>query len=120
LHPGEKAPDDKALSRWLKQFTETGSVAKQKSSVGQGTLEEDMEHIRQSCVSSPIKSIARWSLELGIPKTTIPNVTHKRLHLYAYKFQLKHEPISILHTIKQTQPSVTRSTFCLTLIRTGR
>jgi hypothetical protein len=32
LHPGDKAPDDKALNRWLKQFKETGSVAKQKSS----------------------------------------------------------------------------------------
>jgi hypothetical protein len=32
LHPGEKAPDDKALNYWLKQFKETESVAKQKSS----------------------------------------------------------------------------------------
>jgi hypothetical protein len=30
LHPGEKAPD-KALNRWLTQFKETGSVAKEKS-----------------------------------------------------------------------------------------
>jgi hypothetical protein len=27
LHPGEIAPGDKALNRWLKQFKETGSVA---------------------------------------------------------------------------------------------
>jgi hypothetical protein len=32
LHPGEKAPDDKALNRWLKQFKETGSAVKQKYS----------------------------------------------------------------------------------------
>jgi hypothetical protein len=28
LYPGEKAQDDKALNRWLKQFKETGSVVK--------------------------------------------------------------------------------------------
>jgi hypothetical protein len=35
LRPGEKAPDDKALNRWLKQFKEMGSVSKQKSSGNQ-------------------------------------------------------------------------------------
>jgi hypothetical protein len=93
LHPGEKAPDDKALNRWLKQFKETGSAAKQKSSGQPGTLEENVVHIRQSCVRSPKKSITRRSLELWIPRTTIQNVIHKHLHLYAYKIQLKHEII---------------------------
>jgi hypothetical protein len=46
---------------------------------------------RQSCVRSPKKSIAHRSLELGIPKSTIQNVIHKRLRLPAYKIQLKHE-----------------------------
>jgi hypothetical protein len=35
-------------------------------------------------------SIARRNLRLVIPKTTIQNVIHKRLWLYAYKTQLKH------------------------------
>jgi hypothetical protein len=50
-----------------------------------------MECIRQSCVRSHKKSITRRSLELGIPKTTIQNVIHKHLCLYAYNIQLKHE-----------------------------
>jgi hypothetical protein len=50
LHPGEKAPDDKALNRWLKQFKETGSVAKQKSSGRRRTSEENAERIRRSCL----------------------------------------------------------------------
>jgi hypothetical protein len=90
LHPGEKVPDDTALNRWLKQFKETGSVAKQKSSGRSGTYEENVYHIRQSCVRSPKRSLAR-RLELGIPKTMIQNVIHKRLCLYAYKIRLKHE-----------------------------
>lgn len=28
LHPGKKAPHDNALNRWMKQFKETGSIAK--------------------------------------------------------------------------------------------
>jgi hypothetical protein len=57
-HPGEKAPDDKALNSWLKEFKETGIVAKQKSSGRPGTSEENVEHIRQSCVRSPEMSFA--------------------------------------------------------------
>jgi hypothetical protein len=83
LHPGEKAPDDK--------LKEAGSVAKQKFSGRPRTSEENVERIRQSCVRSPKKSIARRSLALGIPKTTIQNVLHKRLRLHAYKIQMKHE-----------------------------
>jgi transposase len=96
LHPGEKVPDGKALKRWLKQFKETGSLAKQKSPGRPGTSEENVERIRLSCVRSPKKSIARRSLELGIPKTTIQNVIHKRLRLYAYKTQHipKHTKVS--------------------------
>jgi hypothetical protein len=91
LHPGEKAPDDKALNYWLKEFKGTGSVEKQKSSGGPGIVEENVERIRQSCVRSPKKSIARRILDLGIAKTTTQNVIHKRLCLYAYKIQLKQE-----------------------------
>jgi hypothetical protein len=91
LHPGEKAPHDKDLNRWLKQFKETGSVAKQKPSGRPRTLEENVECIRRSCVRSPKKSIACQSLALGIPKTTIQNVLHRRLRLHAYKIQLEYE-----------------------------
>jgi len=55
------------------------------------TSEEDVERIRQSCIRIPKKSIARRSVALGIPKTTIQNVLHKRLRLHAYKIQLKQE-----------------------------
>jgi hypothetical protein len=61
----------------LKQFKETESVAKQKSSGWARTLEENVECIRQSCVRSPKKPIAHRSLALGIPKTMIQNVLHK-------------------------------------------
>jgi hypothetical protein len=49
------------------------------------------ERCWDASVGDPKKSIARWGLELGIPKTTIQNVIHKCLRLYAYKTQLKHE-----------------------------
>ena len=58
---------------------------------GPRTSEEDVERIRQSYIRSPKKSTARRSITLGIPKTTIQNVLHKRLRLHAYKVQLKQE-----------------------------
>jgi len=74
LHTGEKPPTDKALNRWMNQFKETGTFEKRKSTGRPRTLEEDVERIRQSCIRSPKKSIARRSVTLGIPKTTIQNV----------------------------------------------
>jgi len=91
LHPGEKPPKDKALNWWMNQFKETSTVEKQKSTDRPRTSEEDVEHIRQSCIRSSKKSIARRSVILGIPKTTIQNVLQKRLRPHAYKIQLKQE-----------------------------
>ena len=73
----------------MNQFKETGTVEKQKSTGRPRTMEEDAECIRQSCIRSPKISIARRSVTLGIPKTTIQNVLHKSLRLHAYKIQLK-------------------------------
>ncbi|GBN79053.1 hypothetical protein AVEN_68708-1 [Araneus ventricosus] len=52
----------------MKKFKETGSVAKG-ASVGRPRIsEENVGRIRQPCVRSPKRSIARRSLALGIPK----------------------------------------------------
>lgn len=84
-------PHENNIRRWFKQFEETGSVQKQKSSGRPSVSDEKVELIRQSAIRSPKKSIPRRSLELGIPKTTIHKVLHKRLKLHAYKIQLLQE-----------------------------
>lgn len=84
-------PHPNSIRRWYEQFQVTGSINIKKSPGRPRTSDEAVERIRQSCVRSPKKSIARRSLQLGIPKTTIQNVLHKRLRLHAYKIQLKHE-----------------------------
>jgi len=75
----------------MNQLKETGTVEKQKSTGRPRTWEEDAERIRQSRIRSPKISIARRSVTLGIPKTTIQNVRQKRLRPHAYKIQLKRE-----------------------------
>ncbi|GBM38535.1 hypothetical protein AVEN_110205-1 [Araneus ventricosus] len=72
-------------------FATSLGVAKGASPGRPRTLEENVERIRQTCVRNPKRSIARLSLALGIPKTTIQNVLHKRLRLHAYKIQLMNE-----------------------------
>ena len=91
LHPREKAPDDKELNQWMKQFKETGSLSKGASPGRPSTSEENFEQITQSGVRSPKNSTAYRSLALGIAKTTIQNVLHMHLRLHAYKIQLRHE-----------------------------
>lgn len=51
------------------------------------------ESVMLLCLRSRKKAVALRSFQLGIHKTTIQNVLHKRLRLHAYK---------ILHEIKHT------------------
>ncbi|KAJ8870547.1 hypothetical protein PR048_029570 [Dryococelus australis] len=80
-YPRQRIPEQRAICC----FHETGPVQKNQSPGRPRTSEEKVELLRLSCVRSP------KNLELGIPKTTMQNVLHKRLRLYAYKIQLRHE-----------------------------
>ena len=53
--------------------------------------EENVERIRRAFLRSPQKSILRCSLELGIPKSPVHTVLHKKLKLHVYKIQFLHE-----------------------------
>jgi hypothetical protein len=88
---GEDPLTEKNIVRWHNQFKETINVNLKKSSSQPRTSKENVKRLRQSCLRNLKKSIARRSLELGIPKTTIQNMLHKRLRLLAYKIQLRHE-----------------------------
>jgi hypothetical protein len=79
------------IRRWFEQFKETGSVCRRKSSGRPAVTEENVERIRQSIIRSPRKSIPRRSFQLGIPKSTVHKVLHKKLKLHAQKIQLLHE-----------------------------
>lgn len=58
---------------------------------GQKQVKLTAEFIYQSCVLSQKISIARHSLQLMIPKTTIQNMLHKCLKLTRHKLKLRHE-----------------------------
>lgn len=88
---GRDPPHKNNITRWFKQFEETGSVQKRKSTGRPSVPDETVELIRQSAIRSPGKSIPRRSVELGIPKTTVHKVLHKKLKLHAYKIQILQE-----------------------------
>ena len=46
LHPGEKAPDDKTLNWWMKQFKQIGSISKDVSPGFPSTSEKNIKCIR--------------------------------------------------------------------------
>jgi hypothetical protein len=49
-----------------------------------------LDRVHESFSRSPCKSIRQASRELGVPRTTVHNIVHKRLYLRAYKLQLLH------------------------------
>ncbi|KFM60144.1 hypothetical protein X975_22189, partial [Stegodyphus mimosarum] len=87
---GVNPPSDKPIREWFSAFKETGSVLKQKSPGGPSVSQEKVDRIRASCLQSPKKSFTRRSLELGLPRSTVGKVLHKRLRLTAYKIHLLH------------------------------
>jgi transposase len=68
---------DKTIRAWYKQFTETGSLCKQKSSGRSLTAEEDVERVRASFLHSPKKSTGTAAEELSMSKTTVWRVLRK-------------------------------------------
>lgn len=62
------------IRNWLISSKETDSVLKGKSPGSLKTSEATVEQICASFVHSPIKSLARRSLQLGLPKGTVYNV----------------------------------------------
>ena len=85
-------PGHKAILKWDRTLRETGSLLPQTGKHAKRTVSEDtVERVRTAFARSPQKSIRRASIELQIPKSTIHKVMHKRLHLYAYKIQLRHQ-----------------------------
>ena len=82
------APDRHTIMKWYNQLLETGSLLRKKGSGKKPVPAARVEDVRQAFQRSPRKSIRRASLELGMPKTTVHTIVHKRLRLRAYKIQL--------------------------------
>ena len=72
------APCRNNITRWYRQFVETGCLCKGKSP-GRPRVSDDIERVREAFLRSPRKSVARASSELDIPKMTVWKVLHKRL-----------------------------------------
>jgi len=51
-----------------------------------------VDRVCESFSRSSRKSIRQASRELGVPRSTVHDIVHKRLHLRAYKLQLLHHP----------------------------
>ena len=87
---GGVPPHANSIRRCYAQFQENGSFDVKKYPGCPRTSDETVERIRRSCVRSSKKSIAKRSLQIGVPKSIIQNVFHKRLCLRAYKLQFRH------------------------------
>ena len=64
----------------------------QQNGAGRPSVSEaDVSAIQETFTRSPSKSVCRASLQLGIPKSTVHKVLHKRLKLTAYILQIVQE-----------------------------
>jgi len=73
------APRRNSITRWYRQFMETGCLCKGKSTGRPRVSDDNTEGVREAFLRSPRKSVARASRELDMPKLTVWKVLRKRL-----------------------------------------
>jgi hypothetical protein len=88
---GGDAPDTKIIKAWFDKFLAMGSVLKQYGGMRLSVSEEKVKEICTAFQRSPSKSIHQALRELYVPRTTLHQVLHKRLHLLAHKVQIVQE-----------------------------
>ena len=73
------APCRNNITRWYRQFVETGCLCKGKSPGRPRVSDDSTERVREVFLRSLRKSVARASMELDMPKMTVWKVLLKRL-----------------------------------------
>ena len=101
---GTKPPTAQSIRRWCRQFEAAGSLSKGKSPGRPRIPVEQVERIRETFETSPVKSTRRASRELAIPQTTVWRVLKKRLNMKPYKYHM-------LQALRPTD-EVARLNFC--------
>ncbi|GFR05797.1 DUF4817 domain-containing protein [Trichonephila clavata] len=76
------------ISRWVKQFQDTGCLCKNKSPGRKETKPEVIERLSDSFLRSPSKSTRRAGAELAVPCRTVWRVLRKRLQFKPYRYQM--------------------------------
>ena len=84
----KKSPTAKQIWEWKKKFEDEGCLCRAKGSGQPATAEGKVEHIRQTLLRSPKKSIRRTSVETLMPLTTVWRVVKQSLVMKPYKLQV--------------------------------
>ncbi|GFQ96697.1 DUF4817 domain-containing protein [Trichonephila clavata] len=84
----KEPPHRHNLSRWVKQFQDTGCLCKNESPRQKETKPEVIERISYSFLRSPSKSTRRAGAELAVPYSTAWRVLRKRLQFEPYRYQM--------------------------------
>ena len=76
------------IHQWYDQFATTCCLCKGKSVRRPRVSEENVQHVRDSFLWSPKKSLRKASRELGMPVMTVWKVLRKHLQMHPYHLQL--------------------------------
>lgn len=90
-YSNRRPPSKDTIKCWYQQFKDTGNVEHRKGTGRPSTSTEDVDHVWEAFMRNPSTLTCRASLQLGISRTTVMRILHKRLKLHPYKVQLLHE-----------------------------
>lgn len=86
-------PAETSIQRWYEKFKATGSVADLPRSGRPRTSDDVVNAVQESVQRSPMKSLKRRSLELGVAKSTLHNILRKKVKARAYMLKFVHNLI---------------------------
>jgi len=84
----KNAPHRNNITRWYRQFVETGCLCKDKSPGRPRVSGDNIERVCETFQRSPRRSAARAIRELDVPQITMWKVLRKRLCFKPYKTRL--------------------------------
>lgn len=88
---GIPAPPKITILRWEKKLFTLGSVTDKPRSGRKVTRQDTCASVADSILQSPMKSIRKRSLELGVPRSTMMRHMKKDLGLHTFQAQLVNE-----------------------------
>ncbi|KAJ8883552.1 hypothetical protein PR048_015396 [Dryococelus australis] len=90
LEYGRPPPDKRSIVSRYTKFKETGTVFDHPRTGWPSANEAHVEVVQETFSPSPSKSTRRECRELGIPRSRVQKILHKRLKYHAYKVQILH------------------------------
>ena len=82
----DAVPSSNTIKLWIRNLRETASAPKKPpGSVRKARTPENIESVRRAVIRSPLRSVRRHAIVLGLSSRSVRRILHQKLHFHSYK-----------------------------------